>query len=252
MLTSPNDTGRYLDMRRTLLLMLALGGVSTLLGVAAIQSLQNNTPDMKSITDLAELKTALQWRSDVEIAGLRYQSPQAAIEDGFLSLGDNAVSRWEHYVKWSAFEDTHILDPNFPEILMYRVEDDRTLKLAAYAFTMPARYTLTNTPAIGDGSGEWHSHFDVCLAGDPFIDPRKGTVVAAFRGKDGGCDIGVPFPTNIMIHAWVIPDACGPFSVAREKQTGAAGTQLSGINRHGKVPACLPELARAVWPAIYG
>jgi hypothetical protein len=233
--------------RRTLLSVVAVAAAASIGGLLVIRGGGNLTEtDLAPIKALSSLEEALQWRERAETASAQFADPEAARRAGYFSVEPPGLSGWNHLARWSAVEDDVVLDPDAPEALLYRVEDGQWT-LVAEVFLMPKRYTFTNTPRIADGAGSWHNHPTACVAGDPFTDPELGRI-------DINCDSGHEFPRNLMLHAWVVPYACGPFSAAIV-ETGApelVAEGISGLDENGKIPECDPELAERVWPGITG
>jgi hypothetical protein len=200
--------------------------------------------DLVEVRKLVPVADALRWRERAEETSSRFTDPERAQEAGYLPLEPPGLTSWQHLVNWPAIEDTTVLDPREPEALLYRVENG-TWTLVAEVFLMPRRYTYANTPEIAEGGAIWHTHPTACLTGDPFVDPKLGTI-------DLNCTHGKNFPDNLMIHAWVVPNPCGPFATAIvENETLELITEgVSGLDENGKIPGCEPELAERVWPGV--
>lgn len=130
---------------------------------------------------------------------------------GYRSIGD-AGTGFEHFIKWDYIIDDKVLDPDYPESLVFQVDRATGRKtLAAAMFMANPGTTLDTVPDVGGALMQWHIHDNLCFAG------QAGAYrVAGVTGPDGKCrpgtvklggDVGVP-----MIHVWITANACGPFA----------------------------------------
>jgi len=153
----------------------------------------------------------------------RWKNVAQAQADGFVSIDDGFTGS-EHYVNWNWIDDGHVLDPNHPESLVYRVEPDGSRVLEAAMYILPKRIRFAEAPDIGGALVQMHSHLNECYT--PFPNPKFGAVTRS----DGTCPPGLSrLLTNLMVHVWVRPNPCGPFA-----PTGAfnAGTVAPGESVH--------------------
>jgi hypothetical protein len=148
---------------------------------------------------------------------------------GFRSIGDGLTGH-EHYVNWSYLNDDKILDPDYPESLVYAVDRSAGTKtLVSAMFMLPDGYTLDTAPDIGGALTQWHIHDNLCFAPDP-ADAAKLRVVG-LTGPDGTCTFGTKSENpNPMIHVWITPHPCGPFAALE----GVAAGQV----KPGETHAC--------------
>jgi len=122
---------------------------------------------------------------------------------GFVSIHDG-VTGDEHFVNASYINDSHILDPHYPESLVFDTSSG-TRKLAAAMYMLPDRYTLNNVPNIGGALMQFHIHDNLCFT--------TAGAVAGLTDAQGHCAPGLVKPhSNAMIHVWIVPHACGPFA----------------------------------------
>ena len=126
---------------------------------------------------------------------------------GFRSIGDGLTGH-EHFINWSYISDDHILDPDYPESLVYVPEPNGGRKLVSAMFMLKAGTTLDDVPDVGGALTQWHIHDDLCFSNDP-IAPH----VAGLTNVGGTC----PPPTVKlqpvpMIHVWITKNPCGPFA----------------------------------------
>lgn len=134
----------------------------------------------------------------------KYSDYRAAERDGFVSIGD-AVTGDEHFVKQSYFDDGHILDPDYPESLVYKPHDDGTKTLAAAMYMMPPGTRFTEIPDVGGRLTQWHIHDNLCFTTD--------AKVASLTNPDGTCNPPlVKVVDSPMIHVWIQKHPCGPFA----------------------------------------
>jgi hypothetical protein len=144
----------------------------------------------------------------------KYADYKVAEADGFRSIGD-AVTGDEHFVKLSYFADEHILNPDYPESLVYKPQPDGSKRLAAAMFMLNPGTPLTEVPNVGGKLTQWHIHNNLCFTAD--------ARVAGIRENNGPCppgqNTGVDSP---MIHVWIEPHPCGPFAALE----GIGGGQI--------------------------
>jgi len=168
------------------------------------------------------------------IADLRlFQYPDQAMAAGYRSIGDS-VTGDEHFVKWSAVDDGHILDPTRPESLVYEVKDGKQ-QIAAAMYMLPFGSRFTDAPDVGGALTQWHVHSDLCLTNDPVQKTLSG-----FTTTTGSCPPGSSKAGNTpMLHVWVRPNPCGPFAALEGVGAGqvpAGQTRLCDA-AHGEAPS---------------
>ncbi|MEO6319002.1 MAG: hypothetical protein ABIP36_09495, partial [Acidimicrobiales bacterium] len=148
----------------------------------------------------------------------QFSDPAVAETMGFGSIGDGGLGE-EHYLNVANMNDDKILDPDFPESLVY----DTTVtpkKLVAAMFMMNPGDTLDTVPELGGKLTQWHIHDNLCFA---------GSRVAGLTDADGNCAPGLTKGVETpMIHVWTKPHPCGPFSAL---EGVAGGTIAEGETR---------------------
>lgn len=162
----------------------------------------------------------------ITVTRLPQFSDPAAIEAmGFVSIGDGATGT-EHYLNAVNMSDDKILDPDYPESLVF--DTTTTPKhLAAAMFMMNPGDTLADVPDVGGALTQWHVHNNLCFAG-----PR----VAGLTDADGNCPGGLTKGAETpMIHVWIQPHPCGPFAALEGIGAGqvAEGETRSCDHVHG-------------------
>jgi hypothetical protein len=143
----------------------------------------------------------------------RFADPATAEAMGFVSIGDGVLGH-EHYLNAANMNDDKLLDPDFPESLVYDTSVTPK-KLVAAMFMMNAGDSLADVPEVGGKLTQWHVHDNLCFAG-----PR----VAGLTDADGNCARGlVKGAETPMIHVWIEPHPCGPFAALE----GIAGGSIA-------------------------
>lgn len=126
---------------------------------------------------------------------------------GFRSIGDGFTGH-EHFINWEYLNDDKVLDPNYPESLVFDTSGSEK-KLVSAMFFAQRGTTLDDVPEIGGPLTQWHVHDDLCFTDDPSA-PR----VAGVTTVGGTCRAPLkklePVP---MIHVWIVGHPCGPFAV---------------------------------------
>ena len=146
----------------------------------------------------------------------QWADPSVAEAKGFHTIGDGGTGD-EHLINWSYINDDKILDPDFPEALVYNTRTG-TRVLEAAMFMLKPGSTLDSVPDIGGPLTQWHIHDNLCFTNDP-VAPH----VAGLTDGSGNCHAPLvklqPVP---MIHVWITPQKCGPFSALE----GVGGGQI--------------------------
>ncbi|CAN5730630.1 hypothetical protein BH24ACT5_BH24ACT5_24060 [soil metagenome] len=137
----------------------------------------------------------------------QWSDPAVAEAAGFHSIGDGATGH-EHFIQWDWVDDDVVLDPDFPESLVYEPQPDGSRVLVAAMYMLPPDVTLDDVPGWGGDLMQWHIHDDLCFTADA-VAPR----VAGLTNPDGTCTAPlVKLIEAPMIHVWIIPTPCGPFA----------------------------------------
>lgn len=148
----------------------------------------------------------------------QFADPAVAEARGFVSIGDGFLGH-EHYLNAANMNDDKILDPDFPESLVYDTSVTPK-RLAAAMFMMNPGSTLADVPNVGGKLTQWHVHDNLCFAG-----PR----VAGLTNPQGLCAPGLTKGAETpMIHVWIERHPCGPFAAL---EGVAGGTIAAGETR---------------------
>lgn len=160
----------------------------------------------------------------------QWEDPAVAEAAGFRSIGDAATGH-EHYINWAWIDDDVWLDPNAPESLVYEVSPDGRRTLVSAMYMLPSSIPLTEVPDWGGRLMQWHIHDDLCFTADDEA-PRVAQVTTV------GGECRPPFvklDPSPMIHVWIAPHRCGPFSALEGVGAGqvAAGETHFCNHVHG-------------------
>jgi hypothetical protein len=133
----------------------------------------------------------------------QWSDPAYAESQGFVSIGDGFTGT-EHFINQAYFNDDHILDPDYPESLVYDTSSGKRV-LASAMYMMSTGDSWDDIPDIGGKLTQWHIHNNLCFT--------TGGQVAGLTNAEGGCDAPlVKGPETPMIHVWIKKHPCGPFA----------------------------------------
>jgi hypothetical protein len=153
----------------------------------------------------------------------QFADPAVAEARGYHSIGDG-VTGFEHFVNRDLIDDGRILDPDYPESLVYqrvyRRETGAGLELVAAMYMLERGSTIDDVPDFGGDLIQWHVHDNLCFTPDPAA-PRVSSVTPAGQPCPGDTVRGSQVP---MLHVWISPHRCGPFAALE----GVGGGQVVG------------------------
>jgi hypothetical protein len=158
----------------------------------------------------------------------QFADPAVAYAAGYRSIGD-AATGVEHFIKWDLINDDKVLNPDYPESLVYEVDEEHqtfmysiaepppagTRKLVSAMFMLTEHDSLDDTPDVGGKLTQWHIHNNLCFDKDPRIEAPldSGPRVVGVTDGQGKCRPGTfSLPPAPMIHVWITPHPCGPFA----------------------------------------
>jgi hypothetical protein len=152
----------------------------------------------------------------------KYKDQSVAFKDGFRTIGDGFTGD-EHWVNWAYGEapDTHILDPLYPESLVYNTRvSPPQLEAAMYSIAPSKKFS--DIPAWAQNPlMQWHIHNNLCF--EHTSDPLQ-LVVSAIISPGQACPAGMlQEGLEPMIHVWIVANPCGPFAAL----SGPAAGQTS-------------------------
>lgn len=148
---------------------------------------------------------------------------------GFENFGVTAPGGYDHWINWDWVDDGHLIDPEFPESLVFRqVGDDYVLQAAM--FLADSHHTMDNLPADIAWWPGWHTHENVCVD-----ENRK---FAGLAGPGGDCPPGSQtFDRPPMMHVWIVDNECGH----RFGEIDVGGLICDVHHGHGPGPGHEPE-----------
>lgn len=154
----------------------------------------------------------------------KFSTPEIAMQNGFTSIGD-AATGVEHYINWNYINDEYELNPLYPESLVFAVGPNNSRRLVSAMYMLGDEYTLDTVPNVGGVLTQWHIHNNLCFDRDPMV--HGSTRVVGVTSSDGPCRFGIKLRQNPMLHVWLEPQACGPFTAlegigAGQVKTGEA------------------------------
>src|SRR6476469_10137953 len=196
----------------------------------------NNLSGVKGVTP-AEQARAENLIAETVLRLPKWSNVKYDEAHGFKSIGDGLTGT-EHFINYSYVKDKRILDPDYPESLVFNVDratQKRTLVSAMYMLRPGA--TLNTVPDVGGPLTQWHIHNNLC-----FTDDKVAPHVAGLTDANGDCRPPLvkllPVP---MIHVWIVPHPCGPFAALNGVGAGQvkAGEVTSCDHVHGTASAGL-------------
>jgi hypothetical protein len=140
---------------------------------------------------------------------------------GYRSIGDAGTGN-EHFMKWDLINDGRVLDPDYPESLVFDVNRETGEKtLAAAMYMANLGDTLDTVPALGGDLVQWHIHDNLCFVGETNAWRVADVAPPGEECRPGTFRVGnnhVP-----MVHVWIRPHPCGPFAALE----GIGGGQIA-------------------------
>lgn len=119
---------------------------------------------------------------------------------GFVDIGPIVPGGYRHFVNVSWFTDGHILNPRYPESLVYqRTASGQWQPVAAMYFLWPDS-RLETVPEMVRWLPGWHAHPELCS-------DNQGRVVGTPIG--GSCPAGSSPALTPMVHGWIVDNECG-------------------------------------------
>jgi hypothetical protein len=163
---------------------------------------------------IADVKRVLQTKgfADHRVAEA---AGYASIRDHQFVVAGNG-ERYEHFVNWNYLSDSHVMNPDRVESLVYRIGPGGTKILESAMFILPLGQTMAHIPSLyASPLTPWHLHTNLCW---DLTTPSP--TIGGIKKKGQPCPSPlVDFPTPPMLHVWIVPTPCGPFAEVE----GAAG-----------------------------
>lgn len=130
----------------------------------------------------------------------------ALIQRGYTSVGDSGTG-FEHFLNAAFYFDGIELDATKVESVVLQRQSDGSWVLGSAMYMLNDGDTMLNVPEIAGTFTTWHDHQNLCW---------NGLVVVGLL-VNGTCTSGTYRATPPMLHVWMTPQVCGPF-------TGIEGT----------------------------
>ena len=120
---------------------------------------------------------------------------------GYFDFGVPTPNGYWHYINPSYFNDGRLLDPNFPESLVYKQMPDGSRRVEAVMFFLDVGTTMDTIPEDLRWWPGWHMHPELCVGPDGRF--------AGLTRPDGTCEVGTPGEVSPMMHVWAVDTECG-------------------------------------------
>ncbi len=157
-------------------------------------------PDQLPTEEQKAAATELRERSILAAQANGWFDYKTAVKDGFQRQWNDE----NHYYKWEYVTDDRVLDPEYPEYLMF-YETDEGQVLAGFMFVTGEQ--MEQGPQPGGPLTVWHYH----LASHPHC--FRGGLIPLGHPEGGQCMEGVlSTRTPEMVHVWFIEHPEGRFA----------------------------------------
>jgi hypothetical protein len=160
----------------------------------------------QQVTDLLDL-------IDRTEAALPAQFPMVASFDeltdvlggmGYHNFGATAPGGYDHWINNGWLFDDHLVDPEFPEALVYQVQEDGNWHLVSAMFMLDPAIDMDSIPADIAWLPGWHGHPELC------VDDADGSFRGLTDADNPSCPEGSHSgATPLMMHVWIVDNACG-------------------------------------------
>jgi hypothetical protein len=142
----------------------------------------------------------------------------AVLAAGYRSIGD-ASTGFEHFVNWTYFNDGIELDPQRIESIVIRIEPNGAKTVASAMYILNLGKSLADVPNIAGELTSWHDHKNLCWVPNG----EGGNRLSGVTDANGNCAVGANVVTPPMLHVWLTPQPCGPFSGIEGTHGSACG-----------------------------
>lgn len=145
------------------------------------------------------------------------------LEDlGFYDFGVNTPNGYRHFINPGWMADEHLLNPAFPESLVYKDHGGDHLVLEAAMFYLKPEHTMENIPAEYAWLPGWHIHQELCV--------DENGRFSGINVPGAGCQpAGNPSWSPPMMHVWIVDNECGH----RFTGLGVTGAMCDVEGEHG-------------------
>jgi hypothetical protein len=128
-------------------------------------------------------------------------SPSELESLGFHDFGVTAPGGYDHWINPGWINDEHLVNPEYPESLVFRNTPGGGYELVAAMFFLTSQHDMSNIPPDLAWLPGWHVHPELCVDGQGRF---TGLV-----GSDGQCSDGSPSDGPPMMHVWIVDNDCG-------------------------------------------
>ncbi len=125
----------------------------------------------------------------------------ALIAHGYTTVGDSGTG-FEHFINNTFINDGIEVDATKVESIVLQRQPDNSWVLGSGMYILNNGKTMANVPEIAGTFTTWHDHQNLCWSGNLIV----GLLV------NGVCTSGVFRATAPMLHVWITPQVCGPFT----------------------------------------
>jgi hypothetical protein len=142
------------------------------------------------------------------LEGMRpFPTVDAVVAAGYRSIGD-AGTGFEHFVNWTYFNDGIELDPGRIESIVIKVGPNGAKTVASGMYILNLGKGMGDVPEIAGPLTTWHDHKNLCWVPNG----EGGMRLSGVTDANGNCARGQNIVTPPMLHVWLTPQPCGPFS----------------------------------------
>lgn len=160
-----------------------------------------------------------------EVLPQRFSDWRTLEDLGFYDFGVNTPNGYRHFINPSWMGDAHLLNPEFPESLVYKDHGNDHLVLEAAMFYLKPEHTMENIPAQYAWLPGWHVHEELCV-------DENGRFSGINIPGEGCRPAGQPSWSPPMAHVWIVDTECGH----RFTGLGVTGAMCDVEGEHGHGP----------------
>jgi hypothetical protein len=123
---------------------------------------------------------------------------------GYHNFGATAPGGYDHWINNGWLFAEHLVDPEFPEALVYQIHQDGMWHLVSAMFMLDPAIDMDSIPEDIAWLPGWHGHPELC------VDDEDGTFRGLTDPEMPSCPAGShSAATPLMMHVWIVDNACG-------------------------------------------
>jgi hypothetical protein len=132
-----------------------------------------------------------------------FEELQTVLEPlGYFNFGVTAPGGYDHWINGGWLVDDHVVDPEFPESLVYQIGDDGLWHLVSAMFMLSPGVEVEDIPEDIAWLPGWHGHPELCVT-------PAGTFAGVTDPDNPSCPPGSNQATTpVMMHVWIVDNAC--------------------------------------------